>query len=226
MAGGADGQVAVVAKDLDGHSGIEHSLSIGQAYKDVITLFAESRAGYTATLLVAYGGQRGENWFYQHYNVWEDEKLQQFFPERSIDSRARRRQMSAEDDFNHKLVAEHQKQIDDAGGLITAGAHGQLQGLGAHWEIWALTHGGMSPMNAIKAATINGAIYLGMDEDLGSIEAGKLADIVVMDKNPLEQIENSDSVSLTVINGFVYDANSMDQLWPQEIKRGRFYFER
>jgi imidazolonepropionase-like amidohydrolase/Tol biopolymer transport system component len=211
---------------LDGHSGIEHSLPIGQAYKDVITLFAESRAGYTATLLVAYGGQRGENWFYQHYNVWEDEKLRQFFPERSIESRARRRQMSAEDDFNHKLVAEHQKQIDDAGGLITAGAHGQLQGLGAHWEIWALTHGGMSPMNAIKAATINGAIYLGMDDDLGSIETGKLADIVVMDKNPLEQIENSDSVSLTVINGVVYDANTMNQLWPQEIERGKFYFQR
>ena len=211
---------------LDGHSGIEHSLPIGQAYNDVITLFAESGAGYTATLLVAYGGQRGENWFYQHYNVWENEKLSQFFPDRSIESRARRRQLSAEDDFNHKLVAEHQAQIDAAGGLITAGAHGQLQGLGAHWEMWALTHGGMSPMNAIKAATINGAIYLGMDEDLGSIEAGKLADIVVMDKNPLEKIENSDSVSLTVINGVVYDANTMDQLWPREVKRGKFYFQR
>lgn len=211
---------------LDGHSGIEHSLSVGQIYKDVITLFAESRAGYTATLLVAYGGQRGENWFYQHHNVWENEKLQQFFPHRSIESRARRRQMSAEDDFNHKLVAEHQKQIDDAGGLITAGSHGQLQGLGAHWEIWALTHGGMSPLSAIRAATINGAIYLGMDEDLGSIEAGKLADIAVMDRNPLERIENSDSVSLTVMNGVVYDANTMDQLWPREAKRGKFYFDR
>jgi imidazolonepropionase-like amidohydrolase/Tol biopolymer transport system component len=211
---------------LDGHSGIEHSLSVGQIYKDVITLFAESRAGYTATLLVAYGGQRGENWFYQHYNVWENEKLQQFFPDRSIESRARRRQMSAEDDFNHKLVAEHQKQIDDAGGLITAGSHGQLQGLGAHWEIWALTHGGMSPLSAIRAATINGAIYLGMDEDLGSIEAGKLADIAVMDRNPLERIENSDSVSLTVMNGVVYDANTMDQLWPRETRRGKFYFDR
>ncbi|NIS91399.1 MAG: amidohydrolase family protein, partial [Woeseiaceae bacterium] len=182
---------------MDGHSGIEHALSVGQIYNDVITLFAESRAGYTATLLVAYGGQSGENWFYQHYNVWENEKLAQFFPDRSIESRARRRQMSAEDDFNHKLVAEHQRQIDDAGGLITLGSHGQLQGLGAHWEMWALTHGGMSPIDAIKAATINGAKYLGMDTDLGSIEVGKLADIAVMDKNPLEAIENSDSVSLT-----------------------------
>ena len=81
-------------------------------------------------------------------------------------------------------------------------------------------------MNALKAATINGAVYLGMDDDLGSIEAGKLADIAVMDRNPLEQIENSDSVSLTVINGVVYDANTMDQLWPQEVQRGKFYFQR
>jgi imidazolonepropionase-like amidohydrolase len=91
--------------------------------------------------------------------------------------------------------------------------------------MWALTHGGMEPHDALKAATINGAEYLGMDSDLGSIAAGKLADIVVLDKNPLEQIENSDSVSLTVINGVVYDADSMDQLWPQQIERGKFYFQ-
>jgi imidazolonepropionase-like amidohydrolase/Tol biopolymer transport system component len=210
---------------MDGHSGIEHSLSVGEIYNDVITLFAESRAGYTATLLVAYGGQRGENWFYQHYNVWENDKLQQFFPARSIDARARRRQMSAEDDFNHKRVAEHLKQIDEAGGLVTMGAHGQLQGLGAHWEMWALTHGGMEPHRALRAATLNGAEYLGMESDLGSIEAGKLADIAVLDRNPLDEIENSDSVSLTVINGAVYDANSMDQLWPLQVERGKFYFE-
>ena len=211
---------------MDGHSGIEHSLSVGELYKDVITLFATSRAGYTPTLLVAYGGRPGEHWFYQHYNVWENEKLQQFFPARSIDARARRRVMSAEDDFNHKRIAAHLKQIDDAGGLVNLGAHGQLQGLGAHWEMWAMTHGGMAAHRALRVATINGAEYLGMDADLGSIEAGKLADIAVLDKNPLEAIENSDSVSLTVINGVVYDANSMDQLWPQQVERGRFYFQR
>jgi imidazolonepropionase-like amidohydrolase len=74
---------------LDGHSGIEHALSVGAIYKDVVQMFAQSRVGYTPTLLVAYGGQRGENWFYQHYNVWENEKLQSFFPPREIDSRAR-----------------------------------------------------------------------------------------------------------------------------------------
>jgi imidazolonepropionase-like amidohydrolase len=210
---------------LDGHSGIEHAMSPSHVYNDVTTLFATTRAGYTATLLVAYGGQSGENWFYQHYNVWENEKLQSFFPPRAIDARARRRSMSAEDDFNHKNVAGHLKTIDDAGGLVTLGAHGQLQGLGAHWELWAMTQGGMQNHRALRAATINGAEYLGMDEHLGSISQGKLADLIVLDENPLEKIENSDSVNLTVINGVVYDANSMDQVWPQKVPRGRFFFQ-
>ena len=211
---------------FDGHSGIEHAMSPGKLYNDVVSLFAKSRAGYTATLLVAYGGQSGENWFYHHYNVWENEKLQSYFPPRSIDARSRRRSMSAEDDYNHKNVAGHLKAIDDAGGLVTLGAHGQLQGLGVHWELWAMTHGGMQPHAALKAATINGAEYLGMDEHLGSITKGKLADLVVLDENPLDRIENTDSVNMTVINGVVYDANSMDQLWPNQVERGRFFFQK
>ena len=211
---------------IDGHSGIEHAMSPGRIYKDIVSLFAQTRAGYTATLLVAYAGQSGEKWFYQHYNVWENEKLQSFFPPRSIDARSRRRDMAAEDDYNHKNVAGHLKAIDDAGGLVTLGAHGQLQGLGVHWELWAMTHGGMQAHNALRAATINGAEYLGMDEHLGSITAGKLADLIVLDENPLEKIENTDSVNMTVINGVVYDADSMDQLWPEKVERGKFFFQR
>lgn len=210
---------------LDGHSGIEHSLSVGQIYKDVVTLFAETRAGYTATLLVAYGGQEGEKYFYQHDEVWKNEKLQSFFPPRQIDARARRRVMSEDSDYNHMLVAAGQKKISDAGGLINLGAHGQLQGLGAHWELWAIAQGGMRPHDALRAATINGAEYLGMDADLGSIEVGKLADFIVLDRNPLDDIRNSESVSMTIINGVVYDANSMDQLWPRTIERGTFHFK-
>ncbi len=210
---------------MDGHSGIEHSLSVGQIYQDVVNLFAETRAGYTATLLVAYGGQEGEKYFYQHDDVWKNEKLQSFFPPREIDARSRRRIMSADDDYNHMLVAEGLKKISAAGGLVNLGAHGQLQGLGAHWELWAIASGGMAPHDALRAATINGAEYLGMEADLGSIEAGKLADLVVLDRDPLEQIRNSDSVSMTIINGVVYDANSMNQLWPQQVERGSFHFQ-
>ncbi|HXI02562.1 MAG TPA: M3 family metallopeptidase, partial [Candidatus Saccharimonadales bacterium] len=210
---------------LDGHSGIEHALSVAPIYKDVVDLFAKSGAGWTPTLLVAYGGQFGENWFYQHYDVWKNEKLQSFFPPRQIDARARRRSMSAEDDYNHKAVAASCAKVLRAGGLINLGAHGQLQGLGAHWELWAMTQGGMTPHEALQVATIDGARYLGMDADIGSIEPGKLADLAVLDRNPLEKIENSDSVAYTVINGALYDASSMDRIWPDAKPRGKFPFQ-
>jgi peptidyl-dipeptidase Dcp len=210
----------------DGHSGIEHALSIGPIYDDVVQLFARTEVGYTPTLLVSYGGQFGENWFYQHYDVWENERLQSFLPPRQLDSRARRRSMAAEDDYNHKTVAAGCGKILRAGGLVNLGAHGQLQGLGAHWEMWALTHGGtMTPHEALQVATINGARYIGMDAEIGSIEPGKLADLVVLERNPLESIENSDSVAYTMMNGALYDAATMDRIEPSAEPRGRFPFQ-
>ena len=211
---------------FDGHSGIEHSLSIGQLYDDVVNLFATTRAGYTATLLVAYGGQVGENYFYQHDDVWKNAKLQSFFPPRQIEARSRRRTMSDDDDWNHMLVAEGLRKISEAGGLVTLGAHGQLQGLGAHWELWAIAHGGMAPHDALRAATINGAEYLGMDAHLGSLEPGKLADFIVLDRDPLVRIENTESVELTIANGVVYEADSMNEMWPNASERGAFHFQK
>jgi imidazolonepropionase-like amidohydrolase len=137
----------------------------------------------------------------------------------------RRRIMSADDDYNHMPVAQGLKKISEAGGLVTLGAHGQLQGLSAHWELWAIASGGMETHDALRAATINGAELLGMEAHLGSIEAGKLADIIVLDENPLDDIRHSESVRMTVINGVVYDADSMNQLWPVERERGRFHFQ-
>ena len=211
---------------LDGHSGIEHSLSVANIYEDVVQLFARTGSGYSPTLLVAYGGQAGENWFYQHQDVWRDRKLQSFFPRGLIDARARRRTKSAEDDFNHKSVARGLAQVAEAGGLVLLGGHGQLQGLGAHWELQALTQGGMSQHEALRAATINGAVYLGMDEHLGSLEVGKLADFAILEANPLDRIELSSRVRMAVVNGVVFDANSMDQLWPEQVPRGNFHFQR
>jgi imidazolonepropionase-like amidohydrolase len=211
---------------FDGHSGIEHSLSVGQIYDDVVQLFATTRAGYTATLLVAYGGQEGEKYFYARDDVWKNDKLRSYFPERAIDALARRRILSDDDDYNHMLVAEGLKKISEAGGLVNLGAHGQLQGLGAHWELWAIASGGMDTHDALRAATINGAEYLGMEDNLGTIEAGKLADLIVLDRNPLDDIRNTESVTMTIANGVVYDADSMDELWPRQRERGRFHFQK
>ena len=197
---------------MDGHTGIEHALPITPLFGDVVKLFASSQSGYTPTLLVAYGGLSGENWFYQHYDVFDDAKLLRFTPRKVIDSRAIRRSvMAPEWDWHHKDVAAGAKKIVDAGGHVQIGAHGQRQGLGAHWEMWALAQGGMTPAEAIKCATWNGAWYLGMDGSIGSVESGKLADFVVLDRNPLEDVHNTNSVRWTVKNGDVFDGNTLEK---------------
>lgn len=197
---------------MDGHTGIEHALPVTPIFADVVRLFAGSQSGYTPTLLVSYGGLSGENWFYQHADVFDDPKLLRFTPRRVIDARAiRRTVMAPEWDWHHKDIAAGAKKIVDAGGRVQIGAHGQRQGLGAHWEIWALAQGGMTPAQALKCATWNGAWYLGLDHRIGSIEPGKLADFVVLDRNPLEDIRNTNSVRWTVKNGDVYDGDTLER---------------
>ena len=158
---------------LDGHTGVEHSLPVPRIYKDTIQLFAKSKSGYTPTLIVGYGGLSGEYYWYQHTNVWENEQLLRFTPREVVDARSRRRTMAPDDDFNHVLIAQGAKQIADAGGSVQLGAHGQLQGLGAHWELWMLQQGGMTPMEALRAATIDGARYLGLDGEHGLAREGQ-----------------------------------------------------
>jgi Tol biopolymer transport system component/imidazolonepropionase-like amidohydrolase len=198
---------------LDGHTGLEHSLPVPHVYQDVISLFAgPNRSGYTPTLIVGYGGLFGENYWYERTNVWENERLLAFTPRSVVDARSRRRVKAAgDDDFNHVDIARGAKAIRDAGGLVQLGAHGQLQGLGAHWELWMLVQGGMTPLQAVEAATLSGARYLGLEQDLGSIREGKLADLVVLDANPLEDIRNSEKISWVMVNGRLYDARTLAQ---------------
>ena len=210
---------------LDGHTGIEHNIPVVPVYNDVVQVIAKSKSGLTPTLIVNYGGLFGENYWYQNTKVWENERLLKYTPREVIDSRSRRRIAAEEDDYSYIQTSKTLKHILDAGGKVQLGAHGQLQGLGAHWELWMLQKGGMTNMEALRCATINGAHYIGLDKDLGSLEPGKLADLIVMDKNPLENIRNSDSVHYVMINGRLYDANTMDEIGNHPLKRGEFYWE-
>ena len=210
---------------LDGHTGIEHSLPVSPVYKDVINLFSRSHSGYTPTLIVGYGGLFGENYWYMHSKVWEDKRLLTYVPRSIIDARSRRRMMVEDDDWNHIENAKAAKVLMDAGTKVQLGAHGQLQGLGAHWELWMLAQGGMSSLEAIRCATLYGAQYIGLDGDLGSLEPGKLADLIVMERNPLEDIHNSRTIVFVMKNGRLYDAETMNEVGNHSTKREGFYWE-
>jgi Tol biopolymer transport system component len=204
---------------FDGYPGHEHAIPIFPLYKDVTKTIAESKMAYTPTLLVAYGGPWAENFYYTTESPVHDPKLNRFTPYEELSAKARRRVGGlggwfTPEDHVFKKHAQGVNSVVQQGGLAGVGSHGQLQGLGYHWELWSVASGGISPMNALRTATILGATALGLDKELGSIEEGKLADIVIMDSNPLLNIRNTNTIRYVVKNGRLYDGNTLDEVYP------------
>ncbi|MBA4803867.1 MAG: PD40 domain-containing protein [Brevundimonas sp.] len=208
---------------VDGHTTIEHSIPLARLYDDVHQLWRQTEVAYNPTLVVAYGGSYGENYWYQESDVWDHPILTQYVPRRVLDARARRPVTLPDNEWNHISVAREATRLNAEGVDVLIGAHGQREGLAAHWELWSLAQGGMAPLDVIRAGTLSGARALGMDRDLGSLEPGKLADMVVLDANPLENIRNTTSIAYTVANGRVYDSG-MNEIAPRQRPRRPFWF--
>lgn len=212
---------------MDGHTGVEHNIPVAPVYKDVLELWGTSNTGYTPTLIVNYAGVNGEFYFYQHDNVWENEKLLKYTPRSIVDARSRHRMMVPDEEYQngHILTSKTVKALSDKGVKVNMGAHGQLQGLGAHWETWMLQQGGMTNLEALRAATINGAEYIGAGDEIGSLKVGKLADLIIIDGNPLDNIRDTENVTHTMVNGRLYDTSTMNEVGNTTKSRGQFWWE-
>jgi imidazolonepropionase-like amidohydrolase len=195
----------------DGNSAIEHNLPQSMLYEDVLQFWSQTKVAYTPTLGVTYGGIRGEDYWYQQSNVWEHPILSKFVPPHILQPRSVRRILAPDSDYYHTVSAATAKLMADRGVMVSIGAHGQREGLASHWEMWGFAQGGMSAIEVLRTATSTPARALGFDSDIGSLEVGKLADLVILDVNPLDDIFQSDKVNRVMLNGRLYDAATLNE---------------
>jgi len=185
----------------DGNSSVEHNLPVSAIYDDVVQMFAQTNVASTPTLSVTYGGVRGEDYYYQESDVWKHPILSKHVPPAVLQSRAVRRQMVPEEDY------------------------GQREGLASHWEMWSFARGGMSNLQVLRTATTEPARHLGFDKDIGTLEKGKLADLVILSDNPLDDIRNTDKVEHVMLGGRLYEAETMNEVHTGDAKRLPYWWE-
>ncbi len=201
---------------IDGFSGAEHQFPIFPLYKDVTTLVAQSGVFYTPTFIIeGYGGPGTENYFYQTMNVHDDPKVRRFIPPNIIEKKSTRMTWFRKDEYSYPQGAAGAGAILRAGGKVCVGGHGEFQGLSYHWELWSLQAGNISNLEALRAATLNGAEAIGLAQDLGSIEPGKLADLIVLRKNPLDDIRNTLTIRYVMKNGELFEGDTLNEVWPE-----------
>ena len=209
----------------DGNTSVEHNLPQSMLYEDVLSFYGATKVAYTPTLVVSYGGPAGDPYWRQATDVWLHPLLSKHAPPRRLQATSVRREKAPEEDYVDNQSAATAKLLADRGVLVSIGAHGQEEGLAAHWEMWSFVRGGWSPLDALRAATVMPAEHLGFDRDLGSIEPGKLADIVILDANPLEDIQNSDDISHVMLNGRLYDAATLNEMTTGGFRRAPYWWE-
>jgi Tol biopolymer transport system component len=213
---------------LDGYPGHEHAIPIYPLYNDLVKAIAISQMCVTPTLIVAYGGPFAENYWWETENPYHDAKVQYFMPYQELASKTRRDKAGwfLPEEQVFPKHAKSMKAMVEAGALAGIGSHGEFNGIGYHWEMWAMGSGGMKPMDVLRTATILGATGLGLDQDLGSLKVGKLADLVVLDKNPLENLRNTNTVQYVMKNGRLYDGNTGGEVYPmqRQLDRSEWHF--
>jgi imidazolonepropionase-like amidohydrolase/Tol biopolymer transport system component len=193
---------------VDGHNSIEHEYLYMPIYNDVIQFYAQSGVQITTTFIT----DDAEDILYGSEGFKPDNKLKRYRNPKRLE----KYKTKSSGNFNYSFVqtAKDLKKVINAGGLVSVGSHGEMSGLGMHWEMWYLAMGGLSPDQVLKAGTITAAKKIGLDEEIGSIERGKIADFLILNTNPLNNIRNTADIKYVVKEGTIYDAESMTQLYP------------
>ncbi|MES2755252.1 MAG: amidohydrolase family protein, partial [Pseudomonadota bacterium] len=209
----------------DGNSTVEHNIPVEYFYDDLVSLWTQTKTNYTPTLVVTYGGLAGDPYWRSRTDVWKHPLLSRHAPPAQLLAQNARRTTAPEEAFVDGWSAREAKKLADRGVQVSIGAHGQQAGLGPHWELWSFVKGGWTPIEALRAGTIMPATSLGYAKDVGSLEVGKLADLVVLDADPTVDIRNSDKVNRVMLGGRLYDPTTMNEVVTGTRVRAPYWWE-
>ena len=209
----------------DGDSTLEHNIPVERMYEDVVSFWSQTKTNYTPTLVVTYGGPAGDPYWRAHTDVWKHPLLSRHAPPALLAARNVRREIAPEEDYVDAASAREAKKLMDKGVQVSIGAHGQQAGLGPHWEMWSFVRGGWSNIDALRAGTIMPATSLGYLKDVGSLEVGKLADLLVLDADPSKDIRNTDKLHRVMLGGRMYDPVTMNEVVTGKRVRQPYFWE-
>lgn len=202
-----------LSQAIDGFAGLEHSLPTAPLGQDVLELLRATRMSYTPTLMLAIPGTQH---FILEGRAHEDARVRRFFAPNQVDAKTRQLAWHRPDQHEAPREAAAAAAVHRAGGLVGAGSHSEFEGISLHWEMQALARGGLEPHEVLRIATIGSAETIGRAKLVGSLEPGKYADLLVLERNPLEDLANTLSLQWVMKNGRLYDAATLDELWPRQ----------
>jgi len=199
---------------MDGQTGWEHPIAYVPLYSDATRFFGLAKAVYSPTIVVGGPGPWNIEYWFQESDLWKDEKQRRWFPWRMLVPHTRVRTLRPATDYSYPLIAQAMADVIAAGGYGAIGSHGEHHGLAAQWEVW-MGAPALGNHGALEVASLHGAHFLGASQDLGSLKEGKLADMLVLDANPLDDIKNTAKMRYVMKGGVLYDAMSLDEVWPR-----------
>ncbi len=213
--GGFDYKHSVTAI-FDGYTGVEHSAGNHPIRDDFAQLVAASGTFYVPTVLTQIGAEH----YFRRSDVPNNEKLRSFISEaalRMLVARPRRGQGIDERETAFVPLIENVARLVQAGAIVGVGAHDMPAptGLGTHWEMWSFVRGGVPPMRALESATREGAVIIGVEDEVGTLEPGKLADFLVLRANPLDDIRNTTDIEYVVQSGVIRSGETLSRGWPE-----------
>jgi hypothetical protein len=208
---------------MDGQTGFEHPFSYMPLYGDVAKFFGQSKTVYSPTFVVGGPADWNIEYFFAESDVWKDAKQRRWLPWRQTTTFLRRRTLRPQTDYSFPLIAQGLADIIAEGGYGSIGGHGEHHGPNAHWEVW-MAASALGPLGALKIASAHGAYFLGMQQDLGTLENGKLADLIVLNANPLDNIRNTADMQYVMKGGILYEADTLDEVWPERRPFGPYYW--